>query len=61
MKRYYKDAYGCTASISETPKAATLRVCDAHGACIHKKRYGNFRGARIAMGRMSDGWREVTG
>ncbi len=50
MKRYYKDAYGCTASISETPKAATLRVCNAHGTCIHRRRYESFRGARIAMG-----------
>lgn len=59
MKRYYRDAYGCTASISETPKSATLRVCNAHGTCIHKRRYGSYRGARTAMGRMSDGWREV--
>ena len=59
MKRYYRDAYGCTASISETPKAVTLCVCSAQGAYIHRRRYKTFRGARAAMGRMSDGWREV--
>ena len=59
MKRYFKDAYGCTASIAETPKGYRLRCANPYGGVIRNDVFGTYRGARQAMGRMSDGWREV--
>ena len=57
MKRYYRDFYGCTASISQMRNGKfKLRVFA--GKTITKT-YETFRGARSAMARMSDGWREV--
>lgn len=58
-KRYFKDCYGCTAVIEEKAEGARLKVSNAHGGRIANKLYKSYRGARIAMGRMSDGWREV--
>ena len=56
--RYFKDFYGCTASIKERSDGRfTLRV--ASGASKTNKVYETYRGARSAMSRMSDGWREV--
>ena len=59
MTRYYKDIYGCTASITEDWTTYHLRVSNAYGQRILSKRYTTFRGARIAMGKMSDCWREI--
>ena len=57
MKRYYRDFYGSTASIEETPRGKwRLRV---YAGTWHVSTYETFRGARAAMARMSDGWREV--
>lgn len=57
-KRYYRDIYGATASIEEhRDGSATLRA--QAGLARTVKRYSSSKGARIAMGRMSDGWREV--
>lgn len=58
-KRYFKDFYGGTASIAETPKGFRLRCANAHSGRTVNKVYETYRGARTAMGRMSDGWREV--
>lgn len=58
MKRYFKDACGGTASIKETPKGLyRLRVADGTGRTTKRGVYDTHRGARIAMGRMSDCWR----
>lgn len=58
MKHYYRDIYGATASIEEhRDGGATLRTCA--GLVKTAKRYASRKGARIAMGRMGDGWREV--
>ena len=60
MKKVFIDFYGCSASIRLSPSGcAHLIVRDAWGKKIHDKMYVTLRGARIAMGRMSDGWREV--
>lgn len=58
MKKYYRDFYGATASIKvETDGSAKLTV--SVGGKRTVKSYNTERGARVAMGRMSDCWREV--
>ena len=56
-KRVFKDFYGATASISQTYDGYRLRTCA--GGRRTNKVYSTYRGARIAMGRMGDGWKEV--
>ena len=61
MKRYYKDFYGCTASIRlNRDGSATLKVSNAHGKPIYGKCYGSERAAQVAMGRIGDNWKLVT-
>jgi hypothetical protein len=56
---YYRDAYGCTASIRENRDlSATLCVCDAHGRPFYGKCYGSKTAAKRALGRLGDCWRE---
>lgn len=60
-KHYYRDPYGCTASIREEFKPYhqyLLRVCDPYGELIHKQTYATARGAKIALGRLSGGLME---
>lgn len=59
MKKHFKDFYGGTASITETPSGFRLRVSDGHGSRVLSKTYQTYRGARCAMGKLSDGWKEV--
>jgi len=57
MKKYYKDVYGCTASVEEhRDGSATLRM--VAGNTKTKKKYKTVHGAKVAMGKLSDGWRE---
>lgn len=57
MKKYYHDFYGASASIEiHRDGKATLRTYCA--GIRTKKTYKTFRGARIAMGKMSDAWFE---
>lgn len=58
-KRCFKDFYGCTASITKTPNGFTLRMCNQYSNLTFKRLYKTYRGARVAMGHMSDGWREI--
>ena len=59
QKEYYRDPYGCTASIRHRQDGQwQLRVCTPHGAPIHNKKYPTYRGARIALGKMSEGMME---
>ena len=59
QKEYYHDPYGCTASIRQGRDGLwLLRVCDAYGAPFHRGKYSTRRGARIALGRMSEGMME---
>lgn len=59
--RYFRDAYGCTASIRlNRDGSATLKIADAHGRPVHGKCHGTERGARIALGKYGDCWKEVT-
>lgn len=61
-KRHFRDFYGCTASISEGRGEFPfrLRVSAANGHRFCDRTYATYRGARAAMGRMGDCWREVT-
>ena len=63
MKKYYKDFYGSTASIEEVQNGGAtffrLKTCCSNGLIREQKHYKTFRGARIALGRMSDDWKEV--
>lgn len=60
--RYFKDFYGCTASIAETggDYPFRLKVSAANGHRFCDRTYATYKGARAAMGRMSDCWKEVT-
>lgn len=59
MKRYFVDTYGATASIQENrDMSATLKVADANGRPMFGKCYGSYIGARRALGKLGDGWRE---
>ena len=55
----WTDFYGCTAKITVcTDGRANLAVRTDRGSLVHAKTYGSYRGARIAMGKMSDCWRK---
>ena len=55
----FRDFYGCHASIRNTAGgAARLVVRNPSGKIIKTGNYTSRKGARIAMGRMSDGWYE---
>ncbi len=59
FKEFYRDVYGCTASIyrRQDDTVVNLTVCDGHGnTVINWRPYRTYRGAKIALGRMSDGW-----
>ena len=59
MKEYFRDPYGCTASIRKTSTGKwQLRLCIPTGACFFSKTYATYRGARIALGKHSDGMME---
>lgn len=61
MTEYYRDPYGCTASISKTSVGKyQLRICIPSGSCFFSKVYSTWRGARIALGKHSDGMMEMT-
>ena len=55
-KTYYIDFYGCTASITVRPNGSALLVTYC-GRKRESKTYKTERGAKIAMGKMSDCWR----
>ena len=58
MKRY-RDFYGCHAVIRTSKNgSARLTVRNPYGKLIKTQDYSTERGAKIAMGRMGDGWTE---
>lgn len=53
----YRDFYGCVAWLRVMRSgAARLTVRTPGGKLIHAKDYRTRRGARIAMGRLSERW-----
>lgn len=59
-KRYFKDFYGCSACISRKRNGKYNLKVSAPIKRIWDKDYATYSGARIAMGKLSDGWWEVT-
>ena len=60
MKRFYRDCYGCTASIMiHRDATTTLTICTSQGNQVLRRTYDTERGARIAMGQYSDSWSET--
>ena len=60
MKKYFKDFYGSTASITVFRDGRAKLVIRTLGSkVVTRGEYKTERGARIAMGRESDGWRQV--
>jgi len=57
MTKFYKDFYGCTASITEH-KDGTATLVMVAGMTRTTKKYNTIRGAKMAMSRQSDGWKE---
>lgn len=59
MTEYFRDPYGCTASIRQTSTDRwQLRLCVPSGSCFYSKAYATYRGARIALGKRSEGMME---
>lgn len=60
MKTYYRDAYGCTASIEHRKSGtAKLIIRDPIGRVVVKRPYVSDNGARIAMGKFGDCWHKT--
>lgn len=59
MKKYYRDFYGCTASIRTRYNGnVELVIRTGLGGLVLRREYDTERGARIAMGQYSDCWTE---
>lgn len=60
MKAIYTDFYGCTATLQQAAGRETtkLTVRTSGGHLIHRQEYHTWRGAKIAMGKLGDCWRE---
>lgn len=60
MIKTFKDFYGSRATIKEQNNGQfKLTIKTAQGKAEENKLYNTYRGARIAMGKCSDAWREV--
>lgn len=56
----YHDFYGCHACLRVNKDGtARLTVRTSSGKLIHAKNYKSRKGARIAMGRMSETWKRI--
>jgi|GEM_PF-2954293 len=56
----YRDFYGCTASSTPTRDGRyRLKMRPPHSILCANKVYNTFRGARVALGKLSDCWEEV--
>lgn len=60
MKQYYKDFYGCSATIIQKPKGQTiLTIKSAAGKLIRISTHKNFNAARSSLYRTSDSWHKI--
>lgn len=59
MRAFYVDFYGCRADLCQTPGRETTRLIirDPYGNVILRKEYRTWHGAKIAMGKRSDCWK----
>lgn len=61
-REFYTDFYGCTYSIlHEGSGRSRLAVRVPQGDLIHARSYKTYRGAKIALGKYSDGTARLTG
>lgn len=61
MRYDYVDFYGCRATITVYPNgSAEMQVYTPDGHKFLDRSYKNFRGARSALGRYSDGTAKMT-
>lgn len=58
---FYKDPYGCTASIAPHHIGFRVKIKTDRGDLIHDKIYSTYRGAKVALGKVSEGMMERTG
>lgn len=63
MRAFYTDFYGCHADLCQYASGTTrLTIRTQHGTIIHRKEYRTWIGAKIAMGKLGDCWRnDLTG
>lgn len=54
---FYKDFYGCSASVKHNRNGATLTVRTPFNKLIKQQKYKTRRGALIALGKLSDCWK----
>ena len=61
VTRYFRDFYGCSASITEEhgEYPFRLKVSAANGHRYCNRTYTTYKGARAAMSRLGDCWKEV--
>ena len=55
MKQLFRDNYGGVASIKKWKDKYILTAWTDYGNVYHKKSYPTYRGAKIALGRLTDG------
>ena len=64
MRAFYTDFYGCHADLCQYPGRETTRLTirTPGGKIILRKEYRTWRGAKIAMSKYGDCWRnDITG
>lgn len=59
MLKIFRDFYGCTASIKYYQGHYLLICRDPYGEVWKKSEYATEKGARIALGKTGEGWREI--
>lgn len=58
--KLYHDFYGCHACIRVFDNgSARLTIRSKYGNIFHAKNYKSERGARIALGKLGDGWVQI--
>lgn len=56
--RFFKDSYGSLASIRQHADSFRL-IVSCGGRRYYIRNYSTYRGARIALGKLGDCWKEV--
>ena len=61
MIKFYRDVYGGSASIREYNGHFILKARTSNGDIYHHKNYKTFKGARIALGKITEGFVQEVG
>lgn len=60
MRAFFVDFYGCHADLCQYRSGRTrLIIRSPQGFIIHEKEYRTWRGAKIAMSKLGDCWRNA--